>query len=60
MPAARYSFVVELEPADHPFVGRIEHILSGQSLEFDSADAMLAFIERALLGRELIPPRSVT
>jgi hypothetical protein len=51
LPAER-AFVVQLraqtDPGAHLFVGRIEHMTSGEATRFDSAESMLAFIATVL------------
>lgn len=51
LPAAR-AFVVQLraqtDPAADLFVGRVEHIASGEGLRFGSADELLAFMTKVL------------
>lgn len=58
LPAAR-AFVIQLraqtDPAADLFVGRVEHIASGEGLRFASADELLAFMTKALLPA---PPSS--
>jgi hypothetical protein len=50
--AARRAFVVQLrggtEPTPHWFVGRVEHVSTGQAATFQSIDDLLAFIGRVL------------
>jgi hypothetical protein len=51
LPAER-AFVVQLRaqaaPSADLFVGRVEHIASGDAARFDSAQALLAFITKVL------------
>ena len=49
---ARGAFVVqfgtETDVARRQFVGRIEHVVSGQATHFCTLEACLAFVERVL------------
>jgi len=49
---AHGAFVVQFSPqtdvARGQFVGRIEHVVSGQATHFDTLEACLAFVERVL------------
>jgi hypothetical protein len=51
LPAER-AFVVQLRGQSHPradlFVGRVEHVASGDSERFSSAEELLAFITKVL------------
>lgn len=60
-PAARRpeeAFVVRFRPSADPspdvVVGRIEHVASGDTVRFESFDAMVAFIRR-LLAAGVVP-----
>ena len=49
---AHGAFVVQFNPqtdvARGQFIGRIEHVVSGQATHFDTLEACLAFVERVL------------
>lgn len=51
LPAGR-AFVVQLRSQSDPsaglFVGRVEHVASGDSARFSSAEGLLAFMTRVL------------
>lgn len=59
MLTARSAFVVQIEAepdlvpesAEKPLAGRVEHVISGQSLVFDSAQTLLEFLRSQSLGR---------
>lgn len=54
MITARGAFVVHVDDAADPdggrFGGRVEHLVSGKSIDFQSSGALLAFIAEALRG----------
>ncbi len=55
MSAARKTFVIQLDPVDAAALepalrGWVEELESGLSAPFDSAPALVAFLERALRG----------
>ena len=58
---ARRAFVVQLrataEVARGQFCGRAEHIVSGQSQRFQTADELLQFITQVLTTTEESPTR---
>ena len=51
------AFVVQFRShaAGHP-AGRVEHVVSGQAVRFDSWEHLLGFIERTLAGVSEKPP----
>jgi hypothetical protein len=48
------QFRTEAEVERGPFVGRVEHVVSGEAARFSSLDELLAFMARVLAetGRE--------
>jgi hypothetical protein len=59
LPAER-AFVVQLraeaDVTQQHVVGRVVHVVSGQTAHFDTLDALLAFIDRVLKGIRTEPP----
>jgi hypothetical protein len=59
LPAER-AFVVQLhveaDVAQQRMVGRVVHVVSGQTAHFDTLDALLTFIDRVLRGIRTEPP----
>jgi hypothetical protein len=59
LPAER-AFVVQLhveaDVAQQHMVGRVVHVVSGQTAHFDTLDALLTFIDRVLRGIRTEPP----
>ena len=41
-----------------PIAGRVEHVVSGQSIHFDSLEELLAFIDQVLANVRAPPRRS--
>jgi len=48
----RRSFVIKFSPDTHPeegrFVGRVEHVATGQTTRFESSDALVSFLNDVL------------
>jgi hypothetical protein len=59
LPAER-AFVVQLhveaDVAQQHMVGRVVHVVSGQTAHFDTLDALLTFIDRVLRSIRTEPP----
>ena len=59
LPAER-AFVVQLhveaDVAQQHMVGRVVHVVSGQTAHFDTLDALLTFIDRVLRSLRTDPP----
>jgi hypothetical protein len=59
LPAER-AFVVQLhveaDVAQQHLVGRVVHVVSGQTAHFDTLDALLTFIDRVLRNLRTDPP----
>jgi hypothetical protein len=59
LPAER-AFVVQLhaeaDVAQQHMVGRVVHVVSGQTAHFDTLDALLTFIDRVLRSMRTEPP----
>jgi hypothetical protein len=59
LPAER-AFVVQLhveaDVAQQRMVGRVVHVVSGQTAHFDTLDALLTFIDRVLRSIRTEPP----
>jgi hypothetical protein len=57
---ARRAFVVQLSvEADltrEHWVGRVEHVVSGQVRHFQTLDALLGFVAQILAGESPVPP----
>ena len=53
------SFVVQLQAGatDGRFSGRVEHVASGLSFEFTSAEALLEFLCDNIAGEVSAPPQ---
>src|SRR5947207_4354711 len=50
------QFRVETEVEQGRFVGRVEHVVSGQATRFHSLEELLAFIQRVLTAVRTAPP----
>lgn len=59
---ARRAFVVQLSvEADvtrEHWVGRVEHVVSGQVLHFQTLGALLGFVAQVLTGESPLPPEA--
>lgn len=48
----RRSFVIKFSPDTNPeegrFIGRVEHVASGQTTRFESSDALVSFLNDVL------------
>ena len=58
--SVHWAFVVHLRTNSDvlhgPIAGRVEHVVSGQSIHFDSLEELLAFIDQ-VLANVRAPPR---
>jgi hypothetical protein len=57
------AFVVQLhadaQPEQGDFKGRVEHIVSGQAVHFNSSEELLALMTRTLAAQQLAEAMSV-
>jgi hypothetical protein len=48
----RRSFVIKFSPDTNPeegrFIGRVEHVASGETIRFESSDALVSFLNDVL------------
>ena len=51
------QFRVETDVERGRFVGRVEHVVSGQATRFHSLEELLAFIQRVLTAVRHEPPK---
>ena len=58
--SVHWAFVVHLRTNSDvfhgPIAGRVEHVVSGQSIHFDSLEELLAFLDQ-VLANVRAPPR---